>query len=782
MVIEAKVHVSGIVQGVGFRPYIYRLAVRHGLRGYVLNLGDAGVRIVLQGRKPVIRAFLTDMRSHLPSIARIDTLDIEWSEIRSILRSFEIKKSSVNRTVDATPDLPPDIAICDDCVKDLMSPSSRWYHYPFTSCAACGPRFSTITDLPYDRPNTTMIDFPLCDTCNTGYTDPLDRRYHAQTTACSKCGPTYGLFDRLGAEITSESPVQTASEIIKSGYVVAVHGIGGTHIATATTTPTPIRELRRRKRRHQRPFAIMVNDVTILKKFAVVDEFEERLLQSWRRPIVLLSRLKNLDDSPIPEESLDLISPGLDTVGVMLPYAPVHHLLFESTEEPALVMTSANPSGVPMYVTPQEIRGNLREIIDYALIHNRRIHQRADDSVVKLVGPGNPVFIRRARGYVPEPLHFGGMIEAKRVLAVGPEEKATAAIYQKDRVYLTQHIGDTDNVESLDFLLHAIRHLFHLLDIKELDGVAHDLHPEFLSTDLARNLSHEYSTQLVPIQHHHAHLASLLVDRNCSVDTSIVCITADGFGYGSDSTAWGGEILLGDLRGFSRVGGMKAHRLSGGDLSAKYAARSVIGILQNHLSPEEILEEIAGAPLGNHLLVSEAALNTILEASTKHVGTVLSSSAGRFLDAAALLLDVSSKNGYDGECPMKLEAVAQEQSDIRIEPEFVSSDHGTVLDTTESLIQLMDLKRKGAHRRALAYAVQSHLGVSLAELACDVAEDKGVTMVGFSGGVALNHIVTKHVIDLIESRGLKPLIHRRVPPGDGGISVGQVASAVAQLS
>ncbi|MHA1942844.1 MAG: Sua5/YciO/YrdC/YwlC family protein, partial [Candidatus Thorarchaeota archaeon] len=350
---RAVLHVTGIVQGVGFRPFVYRVADSLSLTGYVLNLGDAGVKVVVEGEDDKIRTLIEWIENKPPSISRVDTLDVVWEDPSNSFTSFEIHKSTMTRTEESIPVLPPDIAICNDCVADLTNSDSRWYLYPFTSCAACGPRFSTITDLPYDRPNTTMIDFPLCDTCNTGYTAPLDRRYHAQTTACEACGPTYRLVSSRGEKIENNNPVLRVSNLVEKGNIVAIQGIAGTHIVTKTTDAKPLEMLRRRKRRFQRPFAIMVKDFSIIKQFVYSTPKEEVLLTSWRKPIVLLQRKEKSDSSVIPDDVLELIAPGLDTIGVMLPYAPIHHLLFRYTKEPALVMTSANPIGVPMYIEPE---------------------------------------------------------------------------------------------------------------------------------------------------------------------------------------------------------------------------------------------------------------------------------------------------------------------------------------------------------------------------------------------------------------------------------------------
>ncbi len=780
---KAVIHVTGIVQGVGFRPFVYRVAKFHSLVGYVLNLGDAGVEIVVEGKEKQVQELINSIKNDLPSISRIDTLDIEWTHAEGAFSDFLIHKSSTVRNDDAIPVLPPDIAICNDCITDLFNPKSRWYHYGFTSCAACGPRYSTITDLPYDRPNTTMIDFPLCDTCNTGYTNPLDRRYHAQTTACDSCGPRYRLVDKGGKEFTDRDPIETVAGLIDNGATVALQGIGGTHIATKTSDSGPIEILRERKKRFQRPFALMVKDLDILKTLVDINQLEERILTSWRRPIVLAPR-RTLDSSVLPliqESVLDLIAPGLDSIGVMLPYAPMHHLLFKYSDEPALVMTSANPTGMPMYIDPGTIMKELGNIVDYFLVHNRKIHQRADDSVVKLTDKENPVFIRRARGYVPEPLVFNGPWKSIKVLGVGPEEKVTGALSKSGRVYMTQYIGDTDQVENIEFLTQAIDHMKHLLDISKLDGVACDLHPEFLSTDMAERIASENDIPLFRVQHHHAHLSSLMVDTLIPINNRIVCITADGYGYGEDGDAWGGEILVGGFRNYERKGGLMVHDYTGGDLSAVYSSRAFLGIVDKEIGNEKILQFLSSAEVSPGQKVTADMLEILMKASERKINTVKSSSTGRVLDAIAVALGICTQNSYDGECPMKLEAVAR-KSDFQLKTEFVKSDYGPVLDTTQLLLQIIEHREKGMSRSELAYAAQWSIGQSLAEIACEVAQDKGILHVGFSGGVAVNRIITKAVADQVRKNNLMPILHSLVPPGDGGISVGQVATAVARLT
>jgi len=779
---RADIHVKGIVQGVGFRPFVYRLACDLSLVGYVLNLGDAGVRIVVEGEAGDIERLIEQLRTNPPSISRVDSVDVAWDKLSETFSSFSIEKSSRVRDSLSAPQLPPDVVICNHCITEMRDPESRWHLYPFTSCAACGPRFSTITDLPYDRPNTTMVDFPLCDTCNTGYTSPLDRRYHAQTTACQECGPRYRLLDSSGNALTERDPIEHTSRLLENGAIIAIQGIGGTHLVTKTSDPDPIRVLRERKKRIERPFAVMVRDQLSLNKFAVFTDNEFQFLRSWRRPIVLVKKRSvegSLGES-VSVATLDEISPGLDTVGVMLPYAPLHHLLFDNLDEMVLVMTSANPTGMPMFIDPEIITSELKDIADYFLLHDRRIHQRVDDSVVKFVTEENPVFIRRSRGWVPEPLPVEGISSNLNILGVGPEEKSVGAVLKSGNVYLTQYIGDTDRVENVKFLEDAIRHVMHLLGITSPDGIARDLHPEFLSTELAERLSDEMMIPLVRVQHHHAHLASIIADSKLNPDTRIVCITADGYGYSPDGDGWGGDVLVGDARDFSREGGLTPKEYPGGDLSARFAARSLVGILGDSMQVKDVADLASGSYISKNTSATEKSLSLLFDVQKRDVNLLRSTSTGRFLDAVALVLGICSENSYDAECPMKLEAVARE-TDLSIERTYVSTDGTLELDTTESLMQVANLKKQGVSVPEIAYSAQRHLGTALAEIACKTAENEGLVHVGFSGGVALNRIITRAVIDEVQAHGLRPLIHRQIPPGDGGISTGQVLVCNAHL-
>ena len=527
---RVKINVTGIVQGVGFRPFIYRIAVKNGLKGYVRNRGDAGVEILLEGREDDVKNFLRDLREKKPPLAQIHEVIMRRLKGKSEHEKFTIHKSSKEAELSGSV-IPPDIAICDECLKELRDPEDSRYEYFFITCTNCGPRYTIIEKLPYDRENTTMRDFPVCSFCQSEYTDPLNRRFHAQTVACPKCGPKAYLTTRKGELIDAEDPIREASRLLLEGFIVAVKGYGGFHVATATTRDTPLVRLRRVKHRKQKPFAIMAPSLETIKSFAEVSLKEGELLTSHTRPIVLLNKS---DDYYLS----DLIAPRLHNIGVMLPYTGLHYMLFDEVDEPAFVMTSANPPNQPIIKDDKEALTRLGDTVDYFLFHNRQIARRCDDSVVRVHGK-NQVFIRRSRGYAPAPI----MLREKArhcVIGLGGELNNTACLLFGNKAFVSQHLGDVENVETRSFLKNATRHLIHLTNSK-VEAVACDLHPKFTTTTLAQDLAEENHWQLVQVQHHYAHVAALIAEHGVK---EIVGVCCDGYGYGADGEAWGGEILL----------------------------------------------------------------------------------------------------------------------------------------------------------------------------------------------------------------------------------------------
>ncbi|MEM4546393.1 MAG: carbamoyltransferase HypF [Nitrososphaerota archaeon] len=759
--VRAEVRVSGIVQGVGFRPFVYRIAVSRGLKGFVQNLKDASVRIIVEGPELDIKSFLDALVKEKPPLAHITKIDISYSESKNEFMSFEILKSSEQSLVTGSV-IPADVAICDDCVKELLNPTDRRFGYFFITCTNCGPRFTAILDTPYDRQNTSMRDFPMCELCSSEYNDPLNRRFHAQTIACPKCGPMVYLTTNNGELIACKEPIKEAAKLIDEGYIVAIKGNGGFHVATATTISEPIIRLRKVKHRRQKPFAIMAKDLKTVKSFAIVSNQEEALLTSPARPIVLL---RKSEDYYLSEE----IAPGLHNVGVMLPYTGLHLLLLLNSKEPAYVMTSANPSGEPIVIQNQEAYSRIGKDVDYMLLHNREIVNRCDDSVVRLVD-GSVSFIRRSRGYAPEPIVLSHEY-SKNVFALGGELNVTACILMGDKAFLTQHIGDVECVETYEFLKSAVHYLAKLIRAQP-EVIAHDLHPGFQTTRLAKELAEKFKIPTIPVQHHHAHVASVMVEHGLEEVIGIAC---DGFGYGSDGLAWGGEVLLCDGNVFRRLGHLENHPMPGGDLAAKYPARMAAGILfGSDICEEWLFSNADKLPRGRD--EAEIVLKQI-----KNGKNIKTSSAGRVLDSVAAILGICYERTYEGEPAMKLESVAIGGSDILgLKPEI----KGRVLNTKYMVESITEMAMKGLNSkkvRDLAFSAQNYLALGLAELALEIATSECVKNIVFTGGVAYNEQITTTIRRTIEAKGFRFYTNTRIPPGDGGLSLGQAVIA-ARLS
>ncbi len=750
---RAKIRVNGIVQGVGFRPFIYRTAVENGLVGYVRNLGDATVEIIVEGDEGSIKRFLKTLREEPPPLARIYGLKVEYSEETGEFDRFRILKSSGESKTSGSI-IPPDIAICKRCLEELRDPRNRRYNYFFITCTDCGPRYTIIERLPYDRANTTMRAFKMCERCREEYRNPADRRFHAQTIACKDCGPRVYLTTNRGETVEAEDPIREAGKLLEEGYIVAIKGNGGFHVATATTKTEPIARLRRVKHRSQKPFAIMARDLEAVKTFAEVNEEEERLLTSYIRPIVLLRKSPDYYLS-------DLISPGLHNVGVMLPYTGLHVMLFDGVDEPAFVMTSANPPNEPIVTDDGEALRRLGPDVDYFLFHDRVIAQRCDDSVVRLHG-GDPAIIRRSRGYAPEPIRLRR--PSKRcILSVGGEENVTACVLLGDKAFISQHIGDVENLETLNFLRDTIDHLINLTKAK-VEAVAHDLHPRFNTTQLARELGERFGCPVIPIQHHYAHAAGLMAESNLE---EAICITCDGFGYGLDGKAWGGEVIYSNLREFKRLRHLEEQPQPGGDLATRYPVRMAAGILHKATDIESwILSESGRLPHGR--VEAEVILRQL-----KGGRVMETTSCGRVLDAISAIIGVCYERTYEGEPAMKLESAAIGGRNIlNLEPNF----KGGCLDTTLLAYEVFTLKGK-CPVRDLAYSAEEYIARGLAQMAVEEADRLGVRDIGFSGGVAYNEHIVKVIRKVVKEHGFNFSVHRLVPPGDGGLSFGQAVAA-----
>jgi hydrogenase maturation protein HypF len=750
--LRVKINVTGIVQGVGFRPFVYRVAVRNGLTGYVRNRGDAGVEILIEGNEQNIQDFLHDLKEKKPPLAQIHDIITTALTDKNEHEHFTIYKSSEETELSGSV-IPPDIAICNDCLRELRDPKDPRFKYFFITCTNCGPRFTIIERLPYDRENTTMREFPMCSFCQKEYSDPLNRRFHAQTVACPKCGPKAYLTTNSGEPIQHADPVREAGKLLSEGAILAVKGYGGFHVAASTIRDEPLQALRKAKHRKAKPFAIMARSLEAAKSFAEVNSKEESLLASYARPIVLLNKSDAYNLSP-------LVAPDLHNVGVMLPYTGLHYMLFDGVDDKAFVMTSANPPNQPIVKDNDEALRTLGGTVDYFLFHNRKIAYRCDDSVLRIHG-SRPSFIRRSRGYAPAPL----MLKEKArccVVGLGGELNNTSFVLFENKAFISQHLGDVENVETRAFLQEATNHLIRLTN-SHVEAVACDLHPKFTTTSLARELAEANGWRLVQVQHHHAHVAALMMEH--AVD-EVVGVTCDGYGYGVDGGAWGGEILLctRESAGFKRLAHLEPQPLLGGDMATRYPLRIAAGILSRKMAVEEWLLEHSG-----RLPHGETEAKLMLQQLQRGVGVTETTSCGRVLDAVAAVLGVCYERTYEGEPAMKLESAAVKGKDVLNMKPIIDDD---VLDTTQMVLAVFENLGK-ASTADLAYSAHAYLARGLASLAVDKALEQGVNTVGFSGGAASNWILSDVMRRTVEAAGLRFLVHEAVPPGDGGISFGQ---------
>jgi hydrogenase maturation protein HypF len=750
--LRVKIEVTGIVQGVGFRPFVYRIAIKNGLKGYIMNRGDAGVEILVEGEEKNIKDFMQDLREKKPPLAQIHDIIAKKVGGKEKCQKFMILESSDKAELSGSV-VPPDIAICNECLKELRDPKDPRNEYFFITCTDCGPRFTIIEKLPYDRENTTMRDFPMCSFCSKEYADPSNRRFHAQTVACPQCGPKVYLTTRGGEIIRVHDPVQEAGKLLSEGFIVAVKGYGGFHVAASTIKDEPLIRLRKVKHRRQKPFAIMARSLDAIRTFAEVNREEEELLVSYTRPIVLLNKSENYYLS-------DLIAPGLHNIGVMLPYTGLHYMFFDKVEDPAFVMTSANPPNQPIIKEDEEALKTLGNTVDYFLFHNRRIAHRCDDSVVRLHSKST-VFLRRSRGYAPAPIILKEM--AKRcVLGLGGELNNTTCVLLGNKAFVSQHIGDVENIETKNFLENAARHLIRLTNSK-VEAIACDLHPKFTTTRLAQELTEENNLQLIQVQHHYAHIAALMAEHDVG---EIVGICCDGYGYGADGGAWGGEILFctHESPDFKRLAHLAKQPLVGGDLAARYPLRVAAGMLHKKVNIKDWLMQNK-----QHFPHGENEVQIILHQLEKGRNIIETTSCGRVLDAVSAVLGICYERTYEGEPAMKLESTALKGKDVlKLDP-VIKND---MLDTTHLLLEIFENKEK--YRAAdLAHSAHAYLAKGLATIAVEKALENDVKTIGFSGGAACNEILVSYMRKAAKEIGFRFLVHEVVPPGDGGLSFGQ---------
>jgi len=789
--IKIEVNITGIVQGVGFRPFLFNLARSYGFKGFILNQGNAGVRFVLAGEKELLDRFVQDIKLKKPKISYIESISAKKIETDEEFKDLKIRKSEIGRGISLT--LPPDVTICDDCVNDLRDKNNlRYYMYPFVACAKCGPRYTTVKALPYDRERSTMIEFPFCNegnsSCVKEYEDFNNRRFHAQTFACAICGPHYQLYDK-SKNIIETNSIKEILEItanrINRGEIAAVKGIGGVHLICLAEDHKVIEELRNRKKeRKYKPFAIMTPNLEILDNFVVISETERELLNSFRRPIVILERKKKLNESIVSNQ----VAPGLSSIGVMLPYAGIHYLLFDFIGQKPLIYTSGNVSNLPMGIKNEMIFEQLKGLADFFLLHNRKIFQRCDDSVLRVHG-NNIKLIRRSRGYVPEYLPLPFEVDIPGAIATGPELNLTGAVLRRNRIFPTQHIGHVTSLETLNFLKNALMNIKNLLQIEdnEIKFIACDLHPSFYTTNYAKELAEKFRVEYFPIQHHFAHVLGLMAENKISPDEEIIAIATDGVGYGEDHTVWGGELLLSSYRGYQRLGHLESQPMIGGDRCAKYPGRMFASILLNIIGVEEANKVFQKIKLKNDLEHKSAELEAIISQfinsnrnfPTKNIP--LTSATGRIFDVISYLLDACKLKTYQGEPAIRLEGLASKgnPNNIELSINFIKENGQYIIKTSEIITNILNLLQNSNNRKEdIAAAFQVEFGKAFADTAVKMAESNGINKIGITGGVAYNYSFSNTIKNMITKEGFTFLEHDLVAPGDAGISTGQLIGGI----
>jgi len=787
-----RIEVTGTCQGVGFRPFVYRLAERFDLAGWVRN-DSAGVTIEVEGPSAEIEGFVRALREDAPPLAEVEGIRAELRPAVGAQR-FRIEASR-SRAGERTR-VAPDTAPCDACLAELRAPADRRHGYPFLNCTHCGPRFTIVRSLPYDRTRTTMAAFALCDPCRAEYDDPRDRRFHAQPTACPRCGPRLSfaplgeLHRRAGegrrgsrregrgeggsaaeeeeedGELRSRGALAAAAEALRAGAVVAVKGLGGFHLACDARSPRALRTLRERKGRPAKPFALMVRDVEEARTLCRIDPREEEALRSPRRPIVLLERREG------PEGAAEAVAPGLDRLGIFLPYTPLHELLLEAVGRP-LVLTSGNRSGEPIAYRDEEARERLTSLCDALLTHDRPIHAPCDDSVVRVVAGGLQV-VRRSRGWVPEPTKLDPPTPVP-LLAVGGHQKNTFCLAQGDRAFLSQHVGELEHWEVLRALREGIGHFSGLFGV-EPEAVAHDLHPEYASTKLGRDLAREAGLQAVPIQHHHAHVASCLAEHG--EVGPVIGVAFDGTGYGNDGAIWGGEFLVADLRSFTRRGHLAYRSLPGGEAAVRAPWRMALAHLEE--AAPRAADELARRWRSE---LGAGRIRPVRQMIRGGVASPLTSSVGRLFDAAAAVAGLRLEASYEAQAAVELEGVADRGEEGSYPAVLVEGGAGEPWrwDPGPLLEAMIRDGAAGASRGRLA--ARFHHGVRDAVRAgCRrIRDETGITTVALTGGVFQNAFLTEATVTALEAGGFRVLLHRSVPPNDGGLSLGQAAVAAAAL-
>jgi hydrogenase maturation protein HypF len=752
-VVRKAIEITGIVQGVGFRPFVYRLANECNLVGFIANT-PAGVSIEVQGDAENVERFLARLPTEIPPLARLTSF---------VPRDAEPRHDQVFRILSSRLDAPPralispDVAVCDDCLREMMNARDRRFRYPFINCTNCGPRFTIIRDIPYDRARTSMAAFKMCGACQAEYDDPANRRFHAQPNACWDCGPQLQLWSALGSRKDVVEPLREAARLIGQGGVLALKGLGGFHLVSNAKDESAVNRLRERKERVEKPFAIMVRRIEDVERFCDLVEPEKKQLLSYARPIVLLPRRH---DAKIA----DGVAPHNRFLGVFLPYTPLHHLLFLSGKFDALVMTSANLSEEPIVIDNQEAVERLRGIADAFLGHDREIVRRCDDSVVRVFS-GRVQQLRRSRGFVPVPVALER--ESKPVLAVGGELKNTVCVVRAGEAFLSQHVGDLENLESYKFFGEAVEHLQRILEVQP-KIVAYDLHPDYFSTKWALGLQ---DVQLVGVQHHHAHIASCMAENH--LDGRVIGIALDGTGYGTDGAIWGGEVLVTDYRAFERVAHLEYVPLPGGAAAIREPWRMAVSYLVKHYG-----KELGRLNLSFVQALDPRRLQIVLQMIDRDIHSPRTSSCGRLFDAVAALAGVRSTVNYEAQAAIELEMAGHESTDEGSYPFDLLPDGSGWQIGTSSLFAAL-LRDLADHSGLKDISRRFHRGLAklFAELSEKIRESRKLNRVCLSGGCFQNSLLFGMLLGALRERSFEVYSHAEVPAGDGGISLGQALIA-----
>jgi len=742
MEIRKGIDVHGIVQGVGFRPTVHRLATALELTGSVAN-SAGGVTIEVQGPRDAVGAFVARLAAEAPQLARITSLRARDMDIAPV-SEFRILPSREGAQHLAL--VPPDVAVCADCLRELFDPADRRYRHPFISCTNCGPRFTIVRDIPYDRPRTSMAEFAMCPACEAEYEDPRDRRFHTQPIACPDCGPRLALHNA-----DEPDPVAAAAALLRAGSILAIKGLGGFHLAVDATNAAAVTRLRERKGRVCKPFAIMVPDIARAESLCEVDDTARAVLQGPEHPIVLLRRRL-----PFPG-----VAPGILDLGVMLPYTPLHHLLFADGGFDALVMTSGNRSEEPIACDNAEALRRLQGIADAYLVHDRAILHRCDDSVVRV--SGGPV--RRSRGFVPVPVPLGP--ETEPILAVGGELKNTVCITRGGDAFLSQHVGDLENVETRAFFEDAIAHLTRLLGVAPR-VIAHDLHPDYFATRWARARP---DVQIIGVQHHHAHIAACMAEHQ--LDGQVLGIALDGTGYGSDGHIWGGEVLVAGYADFTRIAHLEYAPMPGGEAAIREPWRMAVGYLATHFGDGFLELPLAFATRRDRVL---------LRMVERGINSPLTSSCGRLFDAVAALAGIRDRVTYEAQAAIELEAaIAPGDGEPPYPFAITPGEEGWNIGTRPLFEALLDDLQRGAPAGIIARRFHDGVIAAFAQVTAFARQRTGLSRVCLSGGCFANPYLADGLERALLREGLEVFLHRQVPAGDGGLSLGQAAVAAHRL-